>query len=278
MEPLQSFYVTLPSNVMGIRTNTIGNYVTYLPSHIKLDKKWKVAITEIFYINSWFNLKKENEVYLRWRLDEKNTWFKSEVAFVTVKLSPGRYESIEEIIKKIEEAENDPFYKTEAFTKFYKVKPKLYVDKPGHRLRMDRTPTTNYKFMYYEFTKEIAEMLGIDIYDKSNNSWDYKDKSVTCTAKHSYDLTGGLHSLYVYSDIADFSFVGDSRSQLLRVVEIPNNSKFGDHVHISFQKPYYMPVAKTDVASIEIDIKDDQGNSIDFKFGRVEVVLHFLKQ
>ena len=81
----------------------------------------------------------------------------------------------------------------------------------------------------------------------------------------------------VYSDVVDFSVVGDCRAQLLRVVNVPTQSNFGDAVNIVYEKPYYLPLSQRDISSIEIDIKDDSGEPVGFQFGRVEVTLHFLR-
>ena len=59
--------------------------------------------------------------------------------------------------------------------------------------------------------------------------------------------------------------------------EIPNNINFGDAVDITFEKPYYIPVASREISEIEIDIKDDSGDPIEFMFGRVQVILHFVR-
>ena len=53
------------------------------------------------------------------------------------------------------------------------------------------------------------------------------DTDMLHTAEKPYELSGGYHSLFVYSDIVSPSFVGDSFTQLLRLVEIPSNYKFG---------------------------------------------------
>ena len=37
------FYVTLPSNVISKADNKIGEYVTILPSTLRLDSNWRVV-------------------------------------------------------------------------------------------------------------------------------------------------------------------------------------------------------------------------------------------
>ena len=89
-------------------------------------------------------------------------------------------------------------------------------------------------------------------------------------------VSGGCHSLFIYSDIVSPSFVSDSYTQLLRLVEIPNNYKFGDQVKLTYPNAYYNPVLVKDFDVIEIDIKDMRMN-IPFEFGRSIITLHFRK-
>lgn len=90
------------------------------------------------------------------------------------------------------------------------------------------------------------------------------------------DINAGIHTLYVYSDIVKPSFVGDTFSKILRIVQVPN-VKFGDSVKQIFDNPHYLPLNSNEINSIEIDIKDDTGQPIKFRFGRTICVLHFRK-
>ena len=129
------------------------------------------------------------------------------------------------------------------------------------------------KEVIYHYSKELSQLLGV--YDGQQPGSDKKGDFLE--GVRPYDLNGGIHSLYVYSDVVEFSTVGDVRAQLLRAVKIPNLIQFGDNVDITYERPYYIPVASKEVRSIEIDIKDDAGEPVEFMFGRVQVVLHFVK-
>jgi hypothetical protein len=106
---------------------------------------------------------------------------------------------------------------------------------------------------------------------------DPEDDDMIYTAEKPYELSGGYHSLFVYSDIVSPSFVGDSYTQLLRLIEIPSSYKFGDQVKITYPNTYYVPLLVKEFDTIEIDIKDDTGVNIPFEFGRCIITLHFRK-
>lgn len=89
------------------------------------------------------------------------------------------------------------------------------------------------------------------------------------------NLLAECHSLFVYSDIVESSRVGDSYTQLLNVIAVPSDSKFGEQVFLRYERPYYHKVSKSDFEEIEIDIKEDTGASVPFRFGRTIVTLEF---
>lgn len=89
------------------------------------------------------------------------------------------------------------------------------------------------------------------------------------------NLLAECHSLFVYTDIVESSRVGDSFTQLLNVIAVPTKTEFGEQVFVRYERPYYHRVSKSDFEEIEIDIKDDTGASVPFRFGRTIVTLEF---
>ncbi len=73
---MHSFYMFLPSNVRNISEtdNQTGHYTTYLPKSLIVDKnKWKVAIVDISYVTSWFNVTMETCAVIIKRRDGTET-------------------------------------------------------------------------------------------------------------------------------------------------------------------------------------------------------------
>ena len=64
---------------------------------------------------------------------------------------------------------------------------------------------------------------------------------------------------------------------LLRSIPIPSSSQFGDYIDYEPNEREYNPIQYHEFDHIEIDIKDDEDNTIDFKFGKVYLSLHFRK-
>ena len=101
---------------------------------------------------------------------------------------------------------------------------------------------------------------------------------MTFVAERPADITAGIHTLYVYCDIVQPQYIGDTRVKLLRSVEVPSERKFGDTVVLSYSDPHYIPVLVNEFDSIEIHIKDDSTRDIPFMYGRTKIKLHFRRQ
>lgn len=279
--------MNLPSNVTNMHhDNSIGRYITNLSETLYLDSSWKVGLTEIHYTNSWFNLKKFNHIGLALYGSDGSDSDEEPVLSNISFLPPGRYSDLRELFSQIHEhvRQKDQILNL----------PILNHNQFSRRITI-KLGKTKSNLVVYNFGPELEAMLGleggfvssqaevskldsnvqIESFDVIRGYLDAGDSVLE--ARHPYDLTGGIHSLLVYTNVVDYSMVGNIKAQLLRVVKIPPGSKFGDPVDITFEKPYYMPLATKEISSIEIDIKDDTGEPIDFQFGRVEVTLHFLK-
>ena len=92
--------------------------------------------------------------------------------------------------------------------------------------------------------------------------------------KYKVDLNAPFGRLYVYSDIADFTNIGDVTAPILRVVSfqpVANTT----HFHFEFVNLHYVPVAKSAIEQVKISIKGDTGNDVPFCTGKTLIKLHF---
>ena len=75
--------------------------------------------------------------------------------------------------------------------------------------------------------------------------------------------------MYVYSDIAKSQLVGDTEGQLLGIVPIEAEAedvarRAGSTIFYSFNPAYYMPLAKAEFDTIDIELKTDWGDDFPF--------------
>lgn len=96
------------------------------------------------------------------------------------------------------------------------------------------------------------------------------------TAKYFPDVYGHLHNLFVYTDIVRTSIVGDSKSNLLRIINYDQTYAIKNITKSSIFNPLlFIPVNKHYIDNISIKIRDYSGNPVQFLSGQVIVILVF---
>lgn len=278
------------------KDNRIGNFITMLSQRMNLNGRYKIGLKEISYTKSWYNVEREVGISLRTALNKEfniETNKKGEV-------QRGNY-SIKSLVEEI----------NLRLSEFYTSTPAKVVFNENTRL-LEIQPTTYENEKYYPyFEGDLGRMLGHNQENKIRDSINLKDDDIIAyvffrergenyfkseitpedklkmmvhmqdgkpiVGSSPIDITGGHHSLFVYTDIIEPTHVGDSLVRLLQIVEIPPDSEFGDQIVVRFDKPDYRPLLKYDFDTIEIDIKDDAGVTVPFEFGRAIVTLHFIK-
>lgn len=287
--------MTLPSNVISADSfeNRIGNYKTKLAKRLTLQGDWVVGLKELSYTKSWYTFS----------TDQTGTLFTGrtfpETRAPVVKT--GVYQSVQPVIEAL----------NSSLTKISQDGRNVQLNTP---CRVDYDHLTRKVSVHLGqigvlpvvpvFPPEVANILGFQEHARISKSfttfliqkvtehptykgWKLAQVYAPEMAKYlenfkasfqngsPVDMTAGIHSLFVYCDVVDPSFVGDSLTKLLRYVEIPSKTAFGEQVVILYDNPHYVPVLKKDFDSIEIDIKDDAGETIPFQFGRSIVTLEF---
>lgn len=281
---MEGFYVTLPSNVKN--GGTMSNYTTVLPYHLDLAGKWEVALTEMYMPHSWFNIDDRNntiEYYEGHReegmppttpaamnVETNNSWNYNKSAeaddvsggdrvFTHVNLSLNRgfisqtvlpngyYNTITDIIDAIHQSLSPLAQKN------------IRISKNFDGTLTVRTENDAYLWL----NENLTQMLG------------FEESYLKDTVKGAYvaDIKNGLYSAIVYTDIILPQIIGDSQASVLRVV--PLDGKAGKLLVYRFPTPDYIPVVRSSVSSIAINIRDDHGDPIVFQSGKVLCKLHF---
>ena len=282
-----SFYLTLSSNVDSFKVfglaNKISEFKTKLGRNIDLDSNWSVGLAEITYTKSWYNILESHKVSLFDELGKIYT-ATNDIDDDKFTISSGFYETTQKLINEI----------NRILGSFTSIKaPKLHYNEINNCVTVEAGKIEKAIKIYPYFGTEIEDILGLrdrDIkrtyYNHISNEsgiaeYVFKGDDIYRQDKfrafHPVEINGGYHSLYLYTDIVYPSLVGDSFAQLLRVIEVPRKYKFGDTVHLNYDRPHYMPVMLNNFETIEISIKDDTNSLIPFMFGRCTVVLHFKK-
>jgi hypothetical protein len=242
-----SFYVTLPSNssMQYFPNNKCTNYITKLKSSIQLDGPYEVALTEITIPFNWSAVVDGGFVVknLEKKIDE------------TIKVNWYIDQSANEIVdhfNRLLQKKNLPL------TFSYNIQTFLF------RVYIP----SDYSIQFIGTTgKELGFMFTLAEGSPKKNYFQASNSIPPNANKQS--------SVYIYSDIIEHQFVGDSFSPLLRTVSVPNNLRYGDTINHNYIQPHYVPVSRNNFDNIEIDIRSDTGDAIHFLTGKVVVKLHF---
>lgn len=287
-----SFYVTLPSNVKfesnGDSTNSLTSWKTDLHSWVHLDGNYEVGLAEFSYTYSWFNINKAQEVML---VLSDGTYL-SDIQCLKF-ITPGFHSNIQTLCAQIQQLVS------EIDTVRWERPPIIRVSQHGLSLKMAPGEVSSAgglrkgTLLHVRFGDELAGVLGlplfrptgyVDLESGEKTFYDtisppqFSEELLPMSETFQYDLTAGIHSLFVYTDIIKHRFVGNAKAQLLRKVQIPPDLKYGDQVNITFESPHYHPIIIPSFCSIDIAIRDDTDTPISFKFGRCFAVLHFRKR
>lgn len=281
-------YVTLLSNSKNdYFINSADHFKVKLPQALKFDKKWKVGLCEIHYNKTWFNIPERQNFKIILYSHPKNEEFNCQ-------LPEGHY-SIEKLCQALNIIMRSSMKAglmppkvqySHAIDKvviisgvdsgrqiFIKFSEDLYnilgIDKNKYEKRMNELLN-----LYYSKTEELRKLFKNDeliFYLKDPGDVKY-------TAEKTFDITGGYHSFYLYTDIIKPTFVGDSFSPLMKIVEIPSNVEFGEKISIKYPNIQYFPLENNEIEAIEIKIADDLGKQIKFVGQSLTIVkLHFVK-
>jgi len=271
-------YITLSSNVC-IDGNKIAKFRTKLSKTVYLNGEWEVGLSEITYTKSWFNVLNSTLITL---YDEiGNDYFpKDESTRQNFTLAAGFYDSCQKLIGEI----------NKILGQFTEIRPpKIIYNEINNKVTVISGKIKDKFNVFPHLGDELEDLLGLR--DRNINKNIYSTEVVTNTqhifrdthsnetivAYHPMEIAAGYQTLYLYTDIAYPSLIGDSSSPILRIIEVPKRYKFGETVHINYEKPHYRKLITNSFETIEISIYDDSGNLIPFQFGRVALTLHFKK-
>lgn len=149
----ENFYIHLSSNVIPTSptqiSNKIGNFVTRLNRRLNLSEDWEVALTDISYTKSWYNIMKNEKITLR---DDFNREIELED-----ELPAGNYVNVEELVEKINNIINDYFEEDRLKNRY---PPKLIYNKQSNKIKM-RLGYNGGLFVYPRFSDYLAQFLGL---------------------------------------------------------------------------------------------------------------------
>lgn len=267
-----SFYVTLPSNSStNYFENTISNFTTQLHLPITFDRPYEVALVEFSYDHYW----KVNIGQLK--------YYHSENVIFIIDIDHRDGDTIQELFKNINDNLNQALIQYELNKSNKKTDEVHIFTKTGDLNFQNHTQIL--PFLKFNTDLHQLEISTVNLNDNlrfeglitSILNLDNFINTTTSPIKIDRKYENGIYIinfLYIYSDIVKYQYIGDTLSPLLRTVSIPTN-KILTTESVIYDSPHYLPVNKSSIDTINIKIKDEQGQNIKFERGKSIVKLHF---
>ena len=257
------FTLTLPSNNSSTYypENTAASFITKLPEDINLIGQWEVALKEVQFLVSWYNVEiGKGYVTIDFNSVTSPIVLQALTPIITdrmimkIFIRPGYYSTGQQLADEINYMINASLPPAINDT------IRITYSTPSGKFAIDIGYGITVKF-----SKPLCRMMGF--------------KSLMTSPQlglRAADLKKGIYSLYIYCDACEQTIVGDTKVQLLRIV--PINGEHGEYICKTYDFPIYTPVQTKNFSEIKIVITDDTGTPIPFRSGKSITTLHFRRR
>jgi hypothetical protein len=224
--------------------NTVNHYITNLLRPIDLTGSWEVGLSEVAIPNILVELPPGQLFTVN--VDKKKPDGKTTNVYAHNQLKP--FHSFENLAKQLN-------YGIPVCPK--RGLPCVFIQFLNGFTRILCQEEAQCRFI----GKRICELLGLE----SGKWYDYGYHE----SKHA-EINTVVH---VYCDLVEHVPVGDTLAPCLRTIPIFNQE--GDFNVYRFENPHYLPLARTDFSTVEVEFADDMGRNIKFGGNYSFVKLHF---
>lgn len=244
------FYLTLPSDGASSR------YVVKLPERKRLDEDYEIGISEIVYPHTWYNVDNDDERY--W-IAVYNV-FKNIFPIPKVYVKSGFYKNEETFASSLTQQVTRAFADVPVVdVKFTFVK---HLDRIRMQIRNSLQTTVIISADLLEFMGFARKMI--------------VRKEIDRVGEKTFHVNRGLNLMYVHCDIASHEIVGNVKTPLMRVFNPVG--RHGEVVRLTYDRPYYVPVARREFDSVAITINNELGEPLTIRSGKFVTTLHFRRR
>ena len=208
-----------------------SEFTVKLDHPIEIDEEtWEVALAEIATPSEVLSITEENNFFFLAFPDQHSLYTKFGVENITemcsndssdfykfkLKIPTGNCMSPKYLVEEMQ-ASIDKFEK--GILKHVNAYVSITYDALFQRLKVSAQNERQFRII---FPNQFAQILGLDPSMIGKPIGNEENMFKLNVSLHNY-----FRSLYVYSDIASFTFIGDTVAPLLRIVQFSHNSKTG---------------------------------------------------
>ena len=275
---MKDFYLTLMSNssLNTFPNNTQSSFTVRLDHPINIEtENWEVGLVEFMTPSRVNHISENNNFFFLSFLDQ--TVLNAEGIGRTKELCAsgegcheyklflpkGNYNSPEHLVDEMQFVVDT---KQGSLLKKINASISITYVKSTNRLNV---VAENSKQTRVRFPALLGEALGVNpnMSEKPIGNEEY-------AFKYGVDLNILHNRLYVYSDVVDYTYLGEVMAPILRVIPF-KSSKHSQQSHKEFVNVHNVPVAKSFIQQVRISIKGDSGKDILFSSGKTLIKLHF---
>lgn len=248
---MSQFYLTLPSNSSRkfYGENTLTKFNTRLLNPVSLQGEWEIGLAEIAFTKSWHTVPKMIGENLIMTCGEcfkdgpaTNGAIERNGSYVyKLTVPPGHYETPQMLIEAINDTMKQRLNPILAGGIIVSHRKDVHHPRLKYNDGTKRVSATLFRTQSLFFSDPLARVLGFSQNKLPLSISENMDKAEVL-AKNNVDLTGGLQHLYVYTDVAESTPVGDTCAPLLRIVNASGENS--GTVHRIYERPRYVPLQK----------------------------------
>ena len=266
--PRNEMHFVLPSNssMQTHRENQASDYKVDIEGGVKLSGDWEVALTDVHYPLTWFNVSEWTQLDFRILGTIRDGEAVNEPKHFSVHLSPGNFKTVPAMVayinRRILQQWNFVYGPNQAeapFSFHYDARTR-YADIKAKEENSSVTLVRG---------TEMMSALGF-------NAREGGFLGLPASGLRRVDLEQHFPALYIYCDLIEWQRVGHRTYPLLR--RVPIQSLRGDrYAYKEFLRPYYFRVSNPEFSQIHIWYCNDKGTVVKFERGVSCITLHFKK-
>ena len=261
---MDSFTIELVSNASGelFPDNTLSSFTNFLPEQVNLEGQWELAISEISYPSMYQNITEEYFKFFDEKLPKSTSNYN---------IKSGLYTSITDIVEAMNTLirERNNHHETCITVKVSRRSQKVVFIPANDTSGLAFCSTD----LGHIFGNNAGNQFGVLMKRKGPREPQFV-----------YDIVR-IHSLTIYSDLVEYSIVGDTKAPLLRCFPFISKLKGGEIIttgqymnYQTFSNLQFRPLLKNSFHSMHIDLRHTSGEKIPFvSVGITRLVLMFRK-
>ena len=184
------------------------------------------------------------------------------IEYVTVKMPSGYFDSLDSVLKMINQRAVETMQTTKYLKLYYKDMDMFIHVESSNRILLQVPPTC-----HVIFKEGMEKILGFA----------KKDYERTTLAENAPSMHARTYSLLVYCNIIDPQYVGNEKLQLIRTIPLVP-AKIGEDISITFENVYYFPLNTNTLHSIEVILYSDNAKSQVEIGGKTMLLLNFRRR